>query len=95
MNENGHNSYNDLIVKEKKVKRSRRNLNKSMKTMSELKILNEIEIKAETTKYSKFSLGKIEYAKIHSQATRPLKQLQDLTEEEIKKNSCPCCGLLS
>ena len=23
----------------------------------------------------------------------PLKQIKDLTKEEIKNNSCPCCGL--
>ena len=86
MKENGHNSHKDLIGKEIKVKRSSRNHKKKMKTMITTKKLDEIEVKEEkTTKFSKFSLGKIEYAKIHSQATRPLKQLQDLTEEEKKK----------
>ena len=35
----------------------------------------------------------IKIAKIHKEATRPLKQIKDLTKEEIKQNSCPCCGL--
>ena len=35
----------------------------------------------------------IKIAKIHREATRPLKKIKDLTEEEIKNNSCPCCGL--
>ena len=86
MKENDHNSHKDFIVKEIKVKRSSRNHKKKMKTMITTKKLDEIEVKEEkTTKFSKFSLGKIEYAKIHSQATRPLKQLQDLSEEEKKK----------
>ena len=30
---------------------------------------------------------------MHKLATRPLKQIKELTDEEIKNNSCPCCGL--
>ena len=76
------------------MKRSSINHKKKIKTIITTKKLNKKEAKEEkTTKFSKFSLGKIEYAKIHSQVTRPLKQLQDLTEE--KKNSLPCCGLSS
>lgn len=29
------------------------------------------------------------------QTSKPLKQLQDLTTEDLKKCSCPCCGLPS
>ena len=96
MKESDQNSYKDLIGKEKNVKKRTKIRKKKMKTMSILKISDEIEIKDEKkTKFSKFSLGKIEYAKIHKQANRPLKKLPDLTEEEIKKYSCPCCGLPS
>ena len=89
INIEGQNSYNELIEKNQKViKKKRTSRNKAMK---ELKILDNIEEKEE--KKTKFSLGEIEIANIHKEVTRPLKQIKDLTKEEIKDNSCPCCGL--
>ena len=58
-----------------------------------IKKLDEIEVKE--VKVTKFSLGQIKYAEMHKQATRPLRVIQDLTEEELKEYSCPCCGLPS
>ena len=83
----GQNSYKELIDK-KVIKRKEKSGNQTVKT---LKLLDFIEIKKE--KKSKFSLGEIEIAKIHKEATKPLKQIKDLTQEELKNNSCPCCGL--
>ena len=53
--------------------------------------LDNIELKEKEK--TLFSLGEINIAKIHSKVTKPLKQIKDLTKEEIKPNSCPCCGL--
>ena len=87
-------SNKDMIGKEKKVKKGKNK--KKNKKKKILQLFNEIEVKNEKTSgFSKYSLGKIEYAQIHKQATKPLKQLQDLTDEELKKYSCPCCGLPS
>ena len=90
-------TYNDLMSKGKKAIRNQRNSKKKKKkNIGVLKKLNELEVKEEkNTKISKFSLGQIKYAEIHRQATKPLKQLKELTKEEIKKYSCPCCGLPS
>ena len=87
INRREENSNIDFIGKEQST-------DKVSKNKKGLERLNELEVKKET-KFSKFSLGKIKYAKLHKQATKPLKQLQDLTEEEIRKYSCPCCGLPS
>ena len=62
------------------------------KKKKDINRLNTLEIKDET-KYSKYSLGIIKYAELHQKANKPMKQLEDLTEEDIKKYSCPCCGL--
>ena len=86
---NSKNSYKDLIDKDKKL--SKRIDKKKNKTMKILKTFDNIEVKEE--KRSKFSLGEIKIAKIHREAIRPLKKIKDLTKEDIKNNSCPCCGL--
>ena len=79
------------MSKGKKAIRNQRNSKKKKKkNITVLKKLNEIEVKEEkNTKISKFSLGIIKYAEIHRQATKPLKQLKELTKEEIQKYSCP------
>ena len=89
------NSYKELIDKDNNViKRKgivkKKKKKKTMKGLKKLK-LDNIEVKEE--KKTKFSLGEIKIAKIHKEATRPLKQKKDLTSEDIKNNSCPCCGL--
>ena len=87
------NSNKELIDEDKKaIKRKRINKkkNKTTKGLKKLK-LDNIEVKEK--RKTKFSLGEIKIAKIHEEATRPLKQIKELTKEEIKKNSCPCCGL--
>ena len=61
-----------------------------MKGLKKLE-LDNLEVKE--NKKTKFTLGEIKIAKVHREATRPLKQIKDLTKEEIKNNSCPCCGL--
>ena len=83
------NSYKELIDKTKKVIKRKKIGNN--KTMKEIKILDNIEVKEKKKK--KFSLGEIRTAKIHKEATKILKQIKDLTKKEIKNNSCPCCGL--
>ena len=89
INRREENSNIDFIGKEQSTDKVSKKDKKNNK--KGLERLNELEVKKET----KFSLGKIKYAKLHKQATKPLKQLQDLTEEEIRKYSCPCCGLPS
>ena len=90
INIEGQNSYKELIGKTKiMIKRKRADRNKTKK---ELKISDNIE-EEKGEKKTKFSLGEIKIAKIHKEANRPLKQIKDLTIEEIKNNSCPCCGL--
>ena len=87
------NSNNKLNSGDKNVisgKRIDKKKNKTMKGLKQLK-LDNIEVKEE--KKTKFSLGEIKIAKIHMKSTKPLKQIKDLTKEEIKLNSCPCCGL--
>ena len=59
--------------------------------MKVLKTFDNIEVKEE--KKTKFSLGEIKIAKIHREVNKPLKKIKDLTKENIKNNSCPCCGL--
>ena len=83
---NSKSSYQDFIEKD-----SKRIGRKKNKTMKGLKLFGNIEVKE--GKKSKYSLGEIKIAKIHQQATKPLKYIKDLTKEEIKNNSCPCCGL--
>ena len=62
---------------------------------AKIKKFNKIKINEnKDTIFSKYSLGKIKYAEMHKLATRPLKQIKELTDEEIKNNSCPCCGLI-
>ena len=88
------NSYKDLFSKDKKVTKTKRNSKKSNKTikgLKSLKTLDNIEIKQGMK--TKFSLGEIKIAKIHKEATRPLKKIKDLTKEELNNYSCPCCGL--
>ena len=77
---------------EKKHKTSKKK-KKKKKNKKGIKKLDEIEVKE--VKVTKFSLGQIKYAEMHKQATRPLRVIQDLTEEELKEYSCPCCGLPS
>ena len=66
---------------------------KKKKAKKGLKKLKEIEVKEE--KKSKFSLGEVRYAEMHKQATKPLRHIHELTNEELKNYSCPCCGLPS
>ena len=87
-NSNKELKHKDIIVTQRK--KTDKKKNKTMKGIKKLK-LNNIEVKEEEK--NKFSLGEIKIAKIHKEATRPLKQIKDLTKEEIKQNSCPCCGL--
>ena len=77
----------------KSKKKSKKSKKKSKKKKKGLKKLEEIEVKEQ--KVTKFSLGQIKYAEMHKQATKPLRHIQDLTEEEIKDFTCPCCGLPS
>ena len=77
----------------KESKKEKKNKNKKKKKKKGLKKLEEIEVKE--LKVTKFSLGEIKYAEMHKQATKPLRQLQELTDEEVKKYTCPCCGLPS
>ena len=81
------------IIDKNSKKKGKKSKKKSKKNKKGLKKLVEIEVKEE--KVTKFSLGQIKYAEIHKQATKPLRQLQDLTEEETKNFTCPCCGLPS
>ena len=81
----------ELIEKDKEMINRKGTGKKKNKTMKRLKKLEFDSLKE--NKKTKFSLGEIEIAKIHREATRPLKQIKDLTKKEIKKNSCPCCGL--
>ena len=98
-------SRSNKINKTSKIQKKNQNLNKKLTSKSQksikiknnkkknkIKRLNTLEIKEET-KYSKYSSGKVKYAELHQKANKPMKQLQDLTEEDIKKYSCPCCGL--
>ena len=91
INTKSPNSHKDLIKKDKKVRRIRKIHEKKNKTMKGLPTSGSIEVKQK--KNSLFSEGEIKIAKIHREATRPLKKIKDLTKEEIKNNSCPCCGL--
>ena len=91
INTKSTNSHKDLIKKDKKVIRIQKIHKKKNKTMKELPTSGSIELKQK--KNSLFSKGEIKIAQIHREATRPLKKIKDLTEEEIKNNSCPCCGL--
>ena len=91
INTKSANSYKKLIKKEKKVIRIQKIDEKKNKTMKGLPTSGSIEVKQKNN--SIFSKGEIKIAKIHREATRPLKKIKDLTEEEIKNNSCPCCGL--
>ena len=91
INIENQNSYKELNEKDKKVIKRKIIDKKKNKTMKELKKLDNIEVKSE--KKTKYSLGEIKIAKIHKEVTRPLKQIKDLTKEELKNNSCPCCGL--
>ena len=85
------NSHKELIEKDKKTIKSKRiNKNKN-KSIKELTKLDTLEVKKE--KKTNFSLGEIKIAKIHKEANRPLRQIKELTKEEIKNYSCPCCGL--
>ena len=96
MNENidAKGSNSKIIEKDIKTeKKSKKRKKKKKKMKKGLKKFNEIEIKE--AKQTKFSLGQIKYAEMHKQATRPLRPLQELTEEELKNYTCPCCGLPS
>ena len=83
----------DTKIEKKEKKSKKKNKDKSKKKKRGLKKLEEIEVKE--AKITKFSLGDIKYAEMHKQATKPLRQLQDLTEEDLKICTCPCCGLPS
>ena len=96
MNENidAKGSNSKIIEKDIKTeKKSKKRKKKKKKMKKGLKKFDEIEIKE--AKQTKFSLGQIKYAEMHKQATRPLRPLQELTEEELKNYTCPCCGLPS
>ena len=47
-------------------------------------VLKNYEDEIKEAKQTKFSLGQIKYAEMHKQATRPLRPLQELTEEEFQ-----------
>ena len=88
------NSFKDLFSKDKGVTKTKRNSKKSNKTIKGLKTLKTLDnIEIKEGRKTKFSLGEINIAKIHKEATRPLKKIKDLTKEELKNYSCPCCGL--
>ena len=87
------NSYKELNDEDKNVISRKRRDKKKNKTMKGLKQLNLDNIGVKEESKTKFSLGEIKIAKIHKKATKPLKQIKDLTKEDIKLNSCPCCGL--
>ena len=87
------NSNKELIDEDKKGKSKKQLDKKKSKTIKGLKKLKLENIEVKEEKKTKYSLGDIKIAKIHQQVTRPLKQIKDLTKEEIKLNSCPCCGL--
>ena len=82
-------SENKPIESNSKIsKKNKKNKKSKKKKKRGLKKFEEIEVKEE--RITKFSLGQIKYAELHKQATKPLRQLQDLSEEELKKYSCPC-----
>ena len=87
------NSYKELNDEDKNVIMRKRKVKRKNKTMKGLKQLNLDNIEVKEEKKAKFSLGEIKIAKIHKKSTKPLKQIKDLTKEDIKINSCPCCGL--
>ena len=96
MNENDNNkgSNSKIIDKDSKIdKKNKKIKKKKKKNKKGLKKLQEVEIKE--AKITKFSLGQLKYAEMHKQATKPLRVLQELTEEELKNFTCPCCGLPS
>ena len=96
MNENDNNkgSNSKIIDKDSKTdKKNKKIKKKKKKNKKGLKKLQEVEIKE--AKITKFSLGQLKYAEMHKQATKPLRVLQELTEEELKNFTCPCCGLPS
>ena len=96
MNENDNNkgSNSKIIDKDSKTdKKIKKIKKKKKKNKKGLKKLQEVEIKE--AKITKFSLGQLKYAEMHKQATKPLRVLQELTEEELKNFTCPCCGLPS
>ena len=96
MNENDNNkgSNSKIIDKDSKtVKKNKKIKKKKKKNKKGLKKLQEVEIKE--AKITKFSLGQLKYAEMHKQATKPLRVLKELTEEELKNFTCPCCGLPS
>ena len=90
---NEKDSASKFETKETKTIKIKKKNKKGKKKKKGLKKLEEIEVKE--SKITKFSLGQIKYAEMHRQATRPLRHIKDLTEEEIKEYSCPCCGLPS
>ena len=85
-------SYKELNDEDKNVI-TRKRIKKKNKSMKGLKKLNLDNIEVKQEEKTQFSLGEIKIAKIHKKATKPLKQINDLNKEEIKINSCPCCGL--
>ena len=96
MNENDNNKGSNSKIIEKVSKTDKKNKKikkKKKKNKKGLKKLQEVEIKE--AKITKFSLGQLKYAEMHKQATKPLRVLQELTEEELKNFTCPCCGLPS
>ena len=88
-------SYKELNDEDKNVINRKRRVKKKNKTTKGLKKLNLDTIEVKEKNKTKFSLGEIKIAKNHKKATKPLKQIKDLTKEDIKLNSCPCCGLPS
>ena len=92
--DDGKGSSSQMFEKDSKIeKKNKKGKKKKKKNKKGLKKLGEVEVKVE--KVTKFSLGQIKYAEMHKQATRPLRELQELTEEELKNYTCPCCGLPS
>ena len=87
------NSYNELNDEDKNVLNRKRKDKKKNKTMKGEENFNLDNLEVKEGEKTLFSLGEIKLAKIHKKANKPLKQIKDLTKEDIKINSCPCCGL--
>ena len=51
------------------------------------------EVEGIDGEFNIYSRGKIDIAKMHRSATRPKRELDELTEEEENLHLCPCCGL--
>ena len=53
----------------------------------------EVEVEAIDDTFNIYSRGKIDLAEKHRSATRPKREIAELTPEEESNSICPCCGL--